>query len=568
MADSEDKIPKAITLFDGLGGFEIGLEKAGIALGGQFSSVYAGRARDRQDEGSAFHGDKFAAQEAEHQERVKKVMENPFLRLRELSNLAEAAPAIALASPDIIAGSPPHLIQRLGRPPEAFLLETFAIVVATARPRYFVMENNIGVARSWDYGQLFHRMLRQSGYGLSQMMVRVAHFGAADRRWRLICAGCLEESDNWLNAYLHQYRARKQLTVADILGQDYGRKISECTPDAETGNKRVQPAETDGRRRQAEDAADKRPSGTVLRDIDKRTIRDLPPEARLYFCRPGGKDMGLLHRSDRPAPSPMRSSLQGLPPSYRPKAGDQLDLRLLPQPTLGDFLKLAGFPDGGSTKWESTKRSAGTRDLTAFQQRLQLASSTPPPLAEAIGRAILDHRAKLKLGAAHSKSWVITGASATLPPSSPPSKARPKKNYYDYKTYLENDLKLKDRAVSQLLTDLRAAKADVAHYELKDARAEQIALEKLFKFQGTAKDQSERVRRSQKRRALRLFAEWEETQTPEYKQKLEDQEEVRQAIEDERHFLEHGPFEESAVSPGFFDRLSLRQKAKPDASKK
>ena len=564
MTEPEDKAMKAITLFDGLGGFEIGFRRAGIALGGQFSSVYADRALDRQDGGSAFRRAKFAAQEAEHQERVTKVLENPFLRLRELSNLAEAAPAIALARPDIIVGSPPHLTNRLGRPPEAFLLETFAIIVATARPRYFVMENNIGVARSWDYGQLFDRMLRQSGYGLSQIMVRVAHFGAADRRWRLICAGCLEESDNWLSAYLHQYRARKQLTVADILGQDYGRKISECTPCAEMGSEHVQPAEMDGQLGQAEDA-DKLPSGTVLRGIDKRTIRDLPPEARLYFCRPGGKDMGLLHRSDRPAPSLMRSSLQGLSPSYRPKAGDQLDLRLLPQPTLEDFSKLAGFPDFDSAEWEGVKGRVRTRDLTPFQHRLKLARSTPPPLAEAIGRAILDHRAKLKVGAPHSKSWVLAAASnATTLPSSPPSKPRPKRAYDAYKTYLENDLKLKDGTVSQLLTDLRAAKADVAHYELKDARAEQKALEKLFKFEGRVKKQSVRVRRSQKRRALRLFADWEETQSPKYKQKLEDQEEVRQAIEDERHFREHGPFEEPAASPGFFERLASRRKAKPN----
>lgn len=543
-------------IFDALGGIDIGFKRAGVAIRNRFDSVYAGRAQHMQHAAkSTAHKAQFAVQEAEHEKRVKQITSHPLMRLKELSNIAEAAPAIALARPEIIAGSPPHLTSRPERPPEAFLLEAFAIIVATARPCYFVMENNIGVARSWHYEQLFDRMLRQSGYGLSQMIVRAAHFGAADQRWRFICAGCLGEPDNWLNAYLDQYRATRRLTVADILGQNFGSSLSECVP---VFGADYQPLEHDDE--------DPRSSGMELRDVDQRTLRDLSSEARLFFCRPGGKDTGIIHRTDRPAPSVARTSLKGLPSAYRPKPGDKIDLRLLPQPTLEDFLKLAGFPEDSSPEWSRAGRSfLENKDLTTFQKRLQLANATPPPLAEAIGRAILDHRAKLERGEPHSKAWVLSGVpNDSTPPSPKQSEIGLPKIPPAYRSHLENDPKLRPRAVSQLLTDLKAAKAKVAHYQLKDAKAEQVALDQVFKLAGTSEGPSERVRRSQLRHALKRFAEWEKTQTPEFKQKQQNHEDARQAAEDDRQFLEHGPFEGSSFSPGFFESRATRRNVNPN----
>ena len=545
---------RVITLFDSLGGLRTGLTRAGLRVDyPRYISIHGLRTKLRQNVGRS--AERLAQIEAEEAVRAKsatQTLAHPLLWDRELSNLAATAPEIARAKPAIIAGSPPHLRFRSGRDPDNFLLENFAIIVATSRPTYFVMENNISVAKSAFFEELFDEMLRNCGYGLTQMIVRVAEYGVADRRRRFICAGCLGAPDNWLRPYLIQYRTPRPLTVADILGPDFGVTLSECMAE-------------EGEARQVASHMTREPGSveTVLRKLDHRTIDQLKPHTRLYFCHPSGRDTGLVHRTDRPAPSLLRTSLRPLSASYRPAVGDKVDLRLLPQPTLDDYRRLAGFQSEKTP--ENLASGSPQDDYSEFQQRVILAEATPPPLAEAIGRAIIDHKENMKPGGAHSKAHVFLGAEVPEPAAVRSPKMLSERTIERYRAHLKKEKRFKARLVSQLITDLKAAKAQVAQFELDNARAERKALERVFELKGKTSDDTERVRRSQKRRALRLFAEWEYEQSPEYKQILREKEEARENAEIAE--MDWGdPDEGSGISPGLFERLRRKPGAEPDSS--
>lgn len=74
-----------------------------------------------------------------------------------LTAVIEIAPEVAHDKPDIIFGGPPcQALSSAGKgggdnDPRSGLTEAFAIIIAAARPRYFVMENVKGLRKSETY---------------------------------------------------------------------------------------------------------------------------------------------------------------------------------------------------------------------------------------------------------------------------------------------------------------------------------------------------------------------------------------------------------------------------------
>lgn len=495
---------QAIDLFCGAGGFALGMKRAGIEIIRSLDYDPAAIAVHRANLGEGHVPPRKTAPllrprplppgyqlkptprrghiaEAEHAHLVE-----------DIGLVNENAPDIAALNPDIIFGGPPCQPYSLAgdakgdKDLRSILTDAFAITVVCARPKYFVMENVKGIV-NWEAYKRSIRMLRQHGYGLTEVKLDASYYGNAQGRERWICAGCLDEGDGWLLEYLHQYKSPRQYTVGDVLGADFGSLIADCLVDPTT---RVSTGKH-----------------YKLRKSDQTVLAASPADARLFFCRPGGADSAGVCRSDQPAPTITGKSTQGIGKNYLPKPGDPIDLRKLAHPTFAQFSQLAGFPDDWI--WQvpvSLKRNKdGTlskaTEVTDTQIKQMLGNSVAPTLAECIGRAILDHAADEIPGPPSSKS--PEAAHEMIAIAQPAEFKVPA----GYEKWLCEDRGLIGKRLTQEISNLKRVKRYVAARYLETARQEVHALELAPSpaFRALVADN-----RSTLRKALRTFAEWQD----------------------------------------------------------
>lgn len=145
---------------------------------------------------------------------------------QDLSNVAEAVPAISQFNPEVIVGGPPcqdfstagHQDESLGR---AILSVHYSEIVAAVRPRYFVMENVANIRRS----QAFKKVLlnfKNAGYGLTQRILDAAYCGVPQTRKRMFVVGALNANDDFLGAELDKNLSKKPMSIHDYLGDKLG----------------------------------------------------------------------------------------------------------------------------------------------------------------------------------------------------------------------------------------------------------------------------------------------------------------------------------------------------------
>src|SRR5690606_36537659 len=109
----------------------------------------------------------------------------------------------------------------------------------------------------------------------------------------------------------------------------------------------------------------------------------------------GGAGSAAIQPVNRPAPTLIRTTAHDLPSTYSPVENDPVDLRQLYHPTFQEFSRIGGFPDAWT--WPAIASEVeGPVDEEEFlarsrQRLLMLANAVPPPMAHAIGRAIVDH---------------------------------------------------------------------------------------------------------------------------------------------------------------------------------
>lgn len=128
--------------------------------------------------------------------------------------------------PEIIIGGPPcQDFSSAGKRDEsqgrADLTLSFANIVTSTKPNWFVMENVSRITKSAilkDAIQLF----KEAGYGISYEVLDASLCGVPQARKRFFLIGHLDSKDGFLNPYLLKNQFKKQMTVFDYLGNSLG----------------------------------------------------------------------------------------------------------------------------------------------------------------------------------------------------------------------------------------------------------------------------------------------------------------------------------------------------------
>lgn len=145
-----------------------------------------------------------------------------------LADVQSVAPEIAKLRPDIVFGGPPcQDFSSAGKRVEnhrADLTLSFAKIVASAQPRWVIMENVDRVQKSETYRKA-RGLLKKAGYGLTETILNACDFGAPQNRRRFFCAGLLGGEDGFLFETLSLMAGKEKVTVRQYFNK-LGVKIS------------------------------------------------------------------------------------------------------------------------------------------------------------------------------------------------------------------------------------------------------------------------------------------------------------------------------------------------------
>lgn len=239
----------------------------------------------------------------------------------DLKDILGIGSMIASLQPDLICGGPPcQDYSAAGKRQEgenASMTKVFAMLVAIARPSWFLMENVQQAANSNAWAEA-REILQRAGYGLTEAKLDASYYGVPQSRKRLFFIGRINEREGFLTSSLVAAKAKEQKTLRDLFGVN-------C-PDS------------------------------------------------IYF-HPRLKNKRGVWKSSEPAPTIRASSLRPIP-----------DAREVPDGTAvlteEQFAQIQGFP--AAWKWLGNTK----------HDRMQLiANAVPAPLAEIIGRVILEREA-------------------------------------------------------------------------------------------------------------------------------------------------------------------------------
>lgn len=137
----------------------------------------------------------------------------------DLKDIFQFGPLIANLQPDLIAGGPPcqdfSLAGGKVEGERASLTKAFGMLVAIARPEWFLMENVPQAARSKAWAET-RAMLKKVGYGLTECKLDASFYGVPQTRKRLFVVGRIGESDGFLDSALSDARALTQKVLGDL----------------------------------------------------------------------------------------------------------------------------------------------------------------------------------------------------------------------------------------------------------------------------------------------------------------------------------------------------------------
>ncbi|MCD7811957.1 MAG: DNA cytosine methyltransferase [Ruminococcus sp.] len=149
---------------------------------------------------------------------------HPVLKF-DLTDTEAAITEIKKYEPDIIIGGPPcqdfsHAGKRIeaGR---AELTESFANIIAGYMPNFFVKENVDRARNSHAYNHA-REIFKNSGYGLTEIVLDASLCGTPQKRKRFICFGQKNANDNFALAKFEENLAKKPMTLRDYFGDSLG----------------------------------------------------------------------------------------------------------------------------------------------------------------------------------------------------------------------------------------------------------------------------------------------------------------------------------------------------------
>lgn len=190
----------AVDLFSGCGGMSLGFQNAGFSLLGAY---------DNWKPAVDVYAENFAS--PVHQRN-----------LADEDTVSEIASLNPLA---IIGGPPCQDFSQAGKRMEnggrAVLTIRYGEIIAQCMPKIVVMENVPRVRNSIAFGQI-RSMLKDRGYGLTEMVLDASRCGVPQARKRFFMIGCLGAEDNFLEKSLLDNLSDHRMTVRDYLGNSLG----------------------------------------------------------------------------------------------------------------------------------------------------------------------------------------------------------------------------------------------------------------------------------------------------------------------------------------------------------
>jgi DNA (cytosine-5)-methyltransferase 1 len=184
-------------LFCGVGGLSLGFEKAGLKI-----SV----AIDNWEEALEIYNSNF------NHKSIK----------LDLSDHVSTAEFLSENNINAIIGGPPcQDFSHAGKRNEglrADLTASFAKVVATVKPLFFVMENVARTAKSKTYATA-RDIFKNSGYGLTEVILDASLCGVPQKRKRFFCIGILDADDNIVLSKINSMLSTKPMTMRDYFGK-------------------------------------------------------------------------------------------------------------------------------------------------------------------------------------------------------------------------------------------------------------------------------------------------------------------------------------------------------------
>nr|WP_256368937.1 DNA cytosine methyltransferase [Agrobacterium sp. a22-2] len=296
-------------------------------------------------------------------------------RVADLTDLLGIVPDLLKLAPDMIAGGPPcQDYSSAGRREEAEnarLTLAFALIIATVRPRWFLMENVTTAAKSATWREA-RTVLKRAGYGLTESKIDASRYGVPQSRRRLFVVGRQGERDGFLASAIAVAAAPTPMTIRDLFGA--------TTPAA------VYFPSTSEARRSIWSPDEPAPT------IRERSIRPLPDSYKPHpddaalvangfiYSRPVRAGRGV-RTVDEPFPTITRTAWErptarylSSPHPADPVAASETAVLSIPQ-----ISRIQGFP----VWWEW--RATAKRDILQM-----IANAVPASVAASIGRVILD----------------------------------------------------------------------------------------------------------------------------------------------------------------------------------
>ena len=191
---------RTVDLFAGCGGLSLGFQNAGFEIIAAFDFWHPAIEVYREN--------------FQHPIFAKDLSEN------------EAHKTIAKFNPEVIIGGPPcqdfssagKRDESLGR---ADLTLSFAKIVSQIKPQWFVMENVERIAKS-QILQTALEIFKESGYGLTSIILNASYCGVPQARKRYFLIGQLHGKDDALSHFLMKNQSPKPMTIFDYLGDSLG----------------------------------------------------------------------------------------------------------------------------------------------------------------------------------------------------------------------------------------------------------------------------------------------------------------------------------------------------------
>jgi DNA (cytosine-5)-methyltransferase 1 len=191
---------KVIDLFAGIGGLSLGFQNAGFEIVAAFDNWQAALS-------------------------IYQANFNHDAHLMDLSQISDYQ-KFKDYHPDLIMGGPPcQDFSSAGKRNEsrgrADLTLSFANIIATVKPTWFVMENVERITKSVTLQKAL-KIFKAAEYGLSYQILDASRCGVPQLRKRFFLVGLLAAPDSFLDGYLNQYLTEKPMSIFDYLGHDLG----------------------------------------------------------------------------------------------------------------------------------------------------------------------------------------------------------------------------------------------------------------------------------------------------------------------------------------------------------